>query len=486
MALERYVRIKVDTDEATKGIKSLDTNIKGLDTTVTKTANSVKNGLDKNLKTTNKTLANFSRQSGQAGIQFQQFIGQIQGGVNPMVALSQQAADLGIVLGAPLLGAVVGISASLAGILIPSLLNSADSTQELIDKFTDLEKEGNATANQLEFLSIQRLKESQQTRIQIRETEENIKSTERQIKTYESLAEDIGSLTDVQRIWVASLPDLREELALQKAELDSLNQSLETTNETSKEATRLQDSLKDAFRARDIASTTILSGSGGLEQSPAVLQAEQETKLLLAEAQVRFEKQRELLEQNNLSTIELEILYEEQRTQIRQQGADNRERILQQEERREVISQQLRLGAISQTLNAAKQLGNAAFEDSKLLNAGFIAADTFVGVQRALTPAFPGAPPNFAAAALIAAAGAANVAKTLNASKGGGGVGGAGGSGGVTETPTEISRTLTVENSALTQLVDELRRFDPDEPLPAGFTQRIITSIDNAKDFGGE
>ena len=51
----------------------------------------------------------------QAGIQFQQFFGQIQGGQGFLLALSQQSADLGFVLGAPLAGAVAGLTASLAG-----------------------------------------------------------------------------------------------------------------------------------------------------------------------------------------------------------------------------------------------------------------------------------------------------------------------------------------------------------------------------------
>lgn len=92
-----------------------------------------------------KRIAGFGRSSGQAGIQIQQFVGQIQGGQNAMLALSQQSADLGFVLGAPLVGAIVGISASLIGFLIPSLSQSDDNVKELsvslkslIDRFGEL------------------------------------------------------------------------------------------------------------------------------------------------------------------------------------------------------------------------------------------------------------------------------------------------------------------------------------------------------------
>jgi len=84
-----------------------------------------------NVRLSDKEMATFSRRSGQAGIQFQQFIGQVQGGQGVMLALSQQSADLGFVLGAPLVGAVAGISASLVGLLIPNLIDTTSSMEDL-------------------------------------------------------------------------------------------------------------------------------------------------------------------------------------------------------------------------------------------------------------------------------------------------------------------------------------------------------------------
>ena len=94
-----------------------------LDVRMTKTAKSV--------KAANQSMGNLSRKAGQAGIQIQQLVGQVQAGTSPFVALSQQGADLGIVLGAPLVGAIVGIGAVIAGNLIPSLFESTDATKEL-------------------------------------------------------------------------------------------------------------------------------------------------------------------------------------------------------------------------------------------------------------------------------------------------------------------------------------------------------------------
>lgn len=103
--------------------------------------------LDSLEKTTAKTsgaIGGFGRNAGQAGIQVQQFVGQIQGGQNVFVALSQQAADLGIVLGAPLVGVIVSLAAVAAGTLLPSLFNTgeqikavSDLTKELVKDFKD-------------------------------------------------------------------------------------------------------------------------------------------------------------------------------------------------------------------------------------------------------------------------------------------------------------------------------------------------------------
>ena len=106
-------------------IDKTETKFKKLDTQTTKTAKGVKTG-----------MAGMSRGAGQAGIQVQQFIGQIQGGQAVMLAFSQQAADVGIVLGAPMVGAILGITASLVGMLVPSLMKSTSSL-ELLEKATE-------------------------------------------------------------------------------------------------------------------------------------------------------------------------------------------------------------------------------------------------------------------------------------------------------------------------------------------------------------
>ncbi len=110
--------------------KKVDVASKKMGTQLTKSSKAVKTG-----------VAGVGRASGQAGIQVQQFIGQIQGGQNAMLALSAQSADLGFVLGAPLLGAVVGISASLIGILAPALFKTSEAAKAFTFDVVEAAKE---------------------------------------------------------------------------------------------------------------------------------------------------------------------------------------------------------------------------------------------------------------------------------------------------------------------------------------------------------
>jgi hypothetical protein len=118
-------------DKNGKIISTATNKYRTLASTASQSFNQLNNQISKSAKGVNKGIASMGRSSGQAGIQFQQFIGQIQGGQSPM---------LGFVLGAPLLGAVVGITSSLVGMLIPALLDSGDVIEELTEKIKEWKK----------------------------------------------------------------------------------------------------------------------------------------------------------------------------------------------------------------------------------------------------------------------------------------------------------------------------------------------------------
>jgi len=97
-------------------------------------------GLPEAANDSGNRIGDMGRKAGMAGVQFEQLAGQIAAGQNPMRAIGVQAADLGFVLGAPLLGAVVGIGAAVASVLIPALMGAEKSADDLEDSLTDIGK----------------------------------------------------------------------------------------------------------------------------------------------------------------------------------------------------------------------------------------------------------------------------------------------------------------------------------------------------------
>ncbi len=125
VVLDKFGNVNVEATQELQKLMSTTTALNEKNLQLSKTAQGV-----------NAVIARMGRGAGQAGIQVQQFVGQIQGGQSAMLALSQQGADLGFVLGAPLLGAIIGISASLAGMFLPNLLDSKDAL-EVVENATE-------------------------------------------------------------------------------------------------------------------------------------------------------------------------------------------------------------------------------------------------------------------------------------------------------------------------------------------------------------
>lgn len=117
---------EVDTKNLTKAQKELAALGK-----VTQTINGQIKKIPKGMTDGGKSSAAFGRKAAMAGIQFEQMAGQIAMGQNPMRAVGVQAADLGFVLGTPLLGAIVGISAAIGSVMIPMLLDANMSLRKL-------------------------------------------------------------------------------------------------------------------------------------------------------------------------------------------------------------------------------------------------------------------------------------------------------------------------------------------------------------------
>jgi hypothetical protein len=170
-----------------------------------------------------------------------------------MVALSQQGADLGFVLGAPLLGAVVGISASLVGMLIPALFGAGKSTEELTDKIKELVKASTLSEAQSQFLVNQTEDEITANQKLLKEAEKRIGKTQKLVEAYDNLAKrrkDGEKLSETENMFLKlnakNQDDLKKKVIEETAARDTLKNEIDALTKKKKAyAAATGKSLKD-------------------------------------------------------------------------------------------------------------------------------------------------------------------------------------------------------------------------------------------------
>ena len=150
-------------------------------------------GAERQLKSTSKAAkqassatGGLSRKMGMAGVQVEQFVGQVQGGGNALRALSYQATDLGLVLGAPLAGVVVGLGAALVSALVPALGATSNEIDELIDSIKELREESALTKEQAAVLNLAEKERIKTASMTIASNEQERASLEKKIKAYDA------------------------------------------------------------------------------------------------------------------------------------------------------------------------------------------------------------------------------------------------------------------------------------------------------------
>jgi len=243
-----------------------------LNTTISKTAKGVNAG-----------ISGMGRNAGMAGIQFQQFIGQVQGGQSVMLALSQQSADLGFVLGAPLLGAIVGISASIAGMLLPNLFKTTKGIIDLDESISKLTK------------NFDKLSESQQQVARTAITEQ----IKKQKKEAVALAAEVNRIQSelvvaqrqdgfLEKLLGGDPDKLSAELAKVKALLETVNLAIKTS----------QGQLKDITGDGEKFNETSKTIADGLTSQIIALAAGEEAAFRFATAQQLNLKAGEMLPAN--------------------------------------------------------------------------------------------------------------------------------------------------------------------------------------------
>lgn len=238
--------IRATSDQFEAALRRSEKQVDQFDKRITATSNSAVSKLDSGLSKTSKTaesfaktangasknISGFGKSAGAASIQIQQFVGQVQGGVSPMVALSQQAADLGIVLGAPLVGVIAALGASLATVLIPTLFSASeeiDHLTEVADRIRNGTRQWNEEIDRFDISELQ---------IGVQQSDDIINTLQGSIESTQKELERLGqggfeTLQGGQAI-VASLEsrlrDLEQQLSKEEGARASLQGQIELNN----------------------------------------------------------------------------------------------------------------------------------------------------------------------------------------------------------------------------------------------------------------
>lgn len=229
--------IEFDIDVDSSGVKrAATTSIEDLEKLQKKLA-----ATDPAAKKASDGLGNMGRKAGAAGIQIQQLVGQIQGGQNVFGALSAQAADLGIVLGAPLIGAVAGLGAAFAGVLLPSLFDTEDKTQDLIDKLRELSEVKILSKEQAALLAQEEKRLGSEIYSNIQETEKSIESAKKSLKQDERRLTLMGLTYSERKRIGASIRENNELIVSEQAKLKTLNDEYEESKQKLKTYKALMD-----------------------------------------------------------------------------------------------------------------------------------------------------------------------------------------------------------------------------------------------------
>ena len=265
---ELKIRLTAQND-ASKIVKQLNSDVARLAATAKNSATEVVKA-NKNITT---GFSGMGRSAGMAGIQVQQLVGQIQGGTNPMLALSQQAADLGFVLGAPLLGAIGGIGASIAMVLLPNLFAASKGISDVAESIDDLKlsyEDLTQKERDLKKLTLA-IKYEEQAQALARLKAELKSSQEQQQSATDALNEDVEAIElskGATKDYAKEQTALNAEIALQERALNSTAQALgyysgelakteEETKKLKEDFLDLKSSLVDQVNTFGMSSTEI-------------------------------------------------------------------------------------------------------------------------------------------------------------------------------------------------------------------------------------
>jgi len=248
-----------------------------------------------------RSFGGMGRNAGQAGIQIQQLVGQVQAGTNPMVALSQQATDLGFVLGAPMIGAVTGLAAAIAGPLIASLFNGSDALAEFRDEIEEsIDKFDELTAREQQIFIRDTEQRIASQREEMGKLEAQITEAEEAVRRFSLQGRSIAAARERERIDELAIEfgELEREVTASEEALESARESLtgtaDDTEAASSAAQRFVERLQEQAETIGMTRTeTLLYKAAQLELN----EAQMEQVRIAAERLEQYDQERQALEQ---------------------------------------------------------------------------------------------------------------------------------------------------------------------------------------------
>lgn len=315
------------------------------------------------------SFVNLRHAAGQLGFQLQDIAVQAQMGTNAFVILGQQGSQIASIFGptGAIVGGVLAVGAAIASVMVPSMMDGGDATEELSDKLKELSKTNELTINQQKFLKQVEAEETEEKKKKIAELEKEIAKQEKLAKSLDESARSYGRMAAASRARIesGSLEEMRKTVNRLRSEIDALNEDFgaakidpaesEAVLETfSKRFEYIQQSLNmegDILAAANARQFAIMQEGGN--QQLALL----EEQLAAQRARKQFEKERDLagFEEERVGILENEKLTAEQKallieelnelekqrkeqhqnelTNIEQDAANARQKIAEQEGR---------------------------------------------------------------------------------------------------------------------------------------------------------
>lgn len=405
--------IEFDVDVDSSGVSSASSNIqsdlKKVEANFNAVDASAKNagvGMAKSTEQGAKGMRNLRNAAGQLGFQLQDIAVQAQMGTNAFVILGQQGSQIASIFGptGAIVGGVLAVGAAIASVMVPSMMDGSDATEELSDKLKELSKTNELTINQQKFLKQVEAEEEREKQKKIKALQDERKELLANSETGDWYQKTVlgaananqGFVSFVASKLIPTLTDEQKKLVEVNAQLDVLEgktgaakidpqENLDALKFYSKRLEYIQQSLNmegDIIAAANARQFAIMQEGGN--QQLALL----EERLAAQRARKQFEKERDLagFEEERVNILENEKLTAEQKallvdelnelekqrkeqhqnelTNIERDAANARQKIAEQEAQAKMATLSSIFGNLSSLMNTESkkmfEIGKAA------------------------------------------------------------------------------------------------------------------------------